>query len=110
MTHSDSQRLPMLLVAYVFLTAGPLTAQVPGPCGGNKAETNACLLPNIGFRAGDGIFPPNRTVPPFSAGTQVFATQLSTSAPLPSPASGIIFKTDRAGVQVPVSQTFGPIL
>jgi hypothetical protein len=97
----------IIAVRLVFLLLAPLLAfgQTVGPCGQAKFGTLICSLPNL--INGTGLQFPKDT----PTGIGAFVTPLTSSLPVPSPASGFIYTFDpSAGVFVRSSESFGPIL
>lgn len=98
----------VMLIALLLLPVTG-TAQLPGPCGGNKAGTIACLIADVASAANQQTFP-GASFPRNATGNPYFASQLSISAPIPSTATGAVLKVDpNTGGLIPVNQTLGPI-
>lgn len=104
-------RLVKFAVSGIIISNSFQAAMAQGPCGPQKPVTIACLIVDtIGQAAGI-------SQPPLQAGTgsvngnAYLVVPLTTSQPIPSPASGFVYTFDpSAGAYVRSSQSFGPIL
>jgi len=79
-------------------------------CDGKQRGTVACLIPNVVSTASKALDPNyiyDTTVP---TGDSFFVVPLTSSLPLPSPASGFVHSFSPSGAYVQSSQSFGPIL
>jgi hypothetical protein len=99
-------RAASCVVAFALSAA----AQTPTGCTGQQLNTAACLIPGLVNQSlgqsGIGPFPANQPT-----GNGVLVSPLTSSLPLPSPASGVTYSFDSAaGVYVRSTESFGPLL
>jgi hypothetical protein len=99
------------VITYVVLTPGVMIAQAVLGCTGQQANKVACLDPFVENQAvGKTPGAPPRD-PRSETGNAEIVTALTTSVPVPSPASGFTYSFDPAsGAFVRSTETFGPIL
>jgi hypothetical protein len=104
-----SRSIAILILAMTFATSRG-SAQSGVPCAGAQAGKVACLFSDVVTGAVRSVNPSFSLDPKLPLGTSVISTQLTSSLPMPAPASGYVFEYDpNLGTARAERQSYGPI-
>lgn len=108
---SRRRRVNLILPGVVLLLLDTFGASAQSICDSKQKGTIACLLPNVVDSALHSVDPSLPGVPGPLSGDAALLGPLTSSLPLPSPASGISYTFDSStGAYIRTPQTLGPIL
>lgn len=113
-SHRGSERARRaLLSAVISIQFAPAVFSQTNPnlCEGKEMNAVICLLPNTVNQSVAPILGQNSFPPSVNPENGIFAVQLTSALPVPSPAAGFIYTFDpTTGVPVRVSESLGPIM
>ena len=112
--HRGSERARRALLSVVIsiqFAPAAFSQTNPNLCEGKEMNAVICLLPNTVNQSVAPILGPDSFPKYVNPGNGIFAVQLTSALPVPSPAAGFIYTFDpTTGVPVRVSESLGPLM